>query len=57
MELSFFLPIFAIDYNSNKMATNNMHQLSLVKMKFIEQIVAEHSLDTLCEWFSMYEEA
>ena len=57
MELSFFLPIFATDYNSNEMATDSMHQLSLVKMKFIEQIVAERSLDTLREWFSMYEEA
>jgi len=34
-----------------------MHQLALMKMKFIEQIVSEHSLDTLREWFSMYEEA
>ena len=56
LELSFFLPIFATSYN-NKMTTDHMHQLALMKMKFIEQIVSEHSLDTLREWFSMYEEA
>jgi len=39
------------------MSSENKYQLSLVKMKFIEQIVAEHSLDTLREWYSMYEEA
>jgi len=39
------------------MSAENKQELSLVKMKFIEQIVAEHSLDTLREWYSMYEEA
>ena len=39
------------------MSTDNMHQLSLMKMKFIEQIVAEQSLDTLHAWYNMYEEA
>ena len=39
------------------MSTENKDQLSLVKMQFIEQIVAEQSLDTLKEWYSMYEEA
>ena len=56
MELSFFLSIFATSYN-NKMTTDYMHQLALMKMKFIEQIVSEHSLDTLRELFSMYEES
>ena len=39
------------------MSTDNMHQLSLMKIKFIEQIVAEQSLDTLHAWYNMYEEA
>jgi hypothetical protein len=31
--------------------------LSLKKMEFIRQIVSETSLDTLCSWLDMYEEA
>ena len=39
------------------MSTEYKDQLSLVKMQFIEKIVAEQSLDTLKEWYSMYTEA
>ena len=31
--------------------------LSLKKIEFIQQIIAERSLDTLCAWMDMYEEA
>ena len=31
--------------------------LSLKKMEFINQIISETSLDTLCSWLDMYEEA
>ena len=31
--------------------------LSLKKIEFIQQIIAERSLDTLCVWMDMYEEA
>ena len=31
--------------------------LSLKKMEFIQQIVSETSLDTLCAWMDMYDEA
>lgn len=32
-------------------------RLSLKKMDFIQQVVSETSLDTLCSWLDMYEEA
>ena len=31
--------------------------LSLKKMKFIHQIVSEASLDSICSWLEMHEEA
>ena len=39
------------------MSTQTKLELSQIKMKFIERIVAEHSRDTLCAWYDMYEEA
>lgn len=39
------------------MSTENDNRITLVKMKFIEHIVAEQSLDTLQQWYDMYEEA
>ena len=39
------------------MSTQSKPDISLVKLKFIEKIVSECSLHTLCSWYDMYEEA
>ena len=39
------------------MSTQIDMQLSQIKIKCIERIIAEHSLDTLRSWLDMYEEA
>ena len=36
---------------------NDDTTLSLKKMEFIQKIVSERSLDTLCTWMDMYDEA
>lgn len=58
MELTEKLRIFADGNISINMEKKDYQTaLSLKKMEFIRQIVSETSLDTLCSWLDMYEEA
>ena len=57
-----FSPLFCII--QNKIVTANKIErpmdkatLSEKKLEFIQKIISETSLDTLCSWFDMYEEA